>query len=354
MSGLSVEHAAGISAFVQELHNAAQGGPPAGDEETLALRMLASAHSDTDFDSSHITSPFSANDTTRVALDAGGAPRDKFDEFADLMLADLKSPQEQVDKGLVPKPPPVVVEDPIGNDIQGYDKTEALKNFGYLKDAHSVCQMFTNIMLMKTNPGGFDITKEAAQAFNVQAKLAYNAMAGPMAGVYNFSQGVHTKHDFTIPKSQVHEKLLDTMFEGLRLDDNHKKEIDSQITNFVKALKNITIDGNHSTLDFALRFGLTPAVNITADPDPKMAIWAFEPTTYLIYLTMDANAFTKSISKNNSEERINLKYEHVVTKFELNVNAFLKQRPKYDAMFEKATGKTLQQYGNDLNKTAKK
>lgn len=348
MSGLSVEGAAAISAFVEELHNAAKGGPPV-DEETLALRMLAAANTDADFDSSHITSPFSANATARVTLDAGD---DKFAKFASMMLGDLESPKEQVDKGSVPKPSPVIVEDPIGDEIQGYDQKEAIKNFSYLKDAQSVCQMFTNIMLMQTNPGGFDITKEAAAAFNAQAKLAYNAMAGPMAGVYNFGQGVHTKHDFTIPKSQVHDKLLETMFEGMRLDDAHKKEIDSQISNFAKALKNITIDGKHSTLDFALRFGLTPAVNITADSSNP--IWAFEPTTYLIYLTMDANAFTKSISKNNSEDRIQLKYEHVVTKFELNVDRFLKQRPKYNSMFETATGMNLKEYADKLNKPAKK
>jgi hypothetical protein len=351
MSGLTVDDVAGISAFVQELQNAAQGGPPV-DEETLALRMLAAAHADADFDPSHITSPFSANNTAPVALDAGAPARDKFDDFADMMLGDLMSPKEQVDKGMVPKPLPVVVEDPIGDDIHGYDIKEATKNFAYLKDAHSVCQMFTNIMLMKTNPGGFDITKQAAEAFNVQARLAYNAMAGPMAGVYNFAQGAHTKHSFDIPKSQVHEKLLETMFENMGLGDIHKKEIDSQITNFVKALKDITIGGNHSTLDFALRFGLTPALNITGDA--AHAVWAFEPTTYLIYLTIDADAFTKSISKKNTEDIINLKYEHVVTKFELNVDRFLKQRPTYDAMFQKATKMSLKQYSDILNKSTKK
>ncbi|KAK3348691.1 hypothetical protein B0T25DRAFT_569365 [Lasiosphaeria hispida] len=91
-------------------------------------------------------------------------------------------------------------------------------------------------MLIKTNPNGFDITKEAAKAFNIQAKLAYNAMAGPMAGVYNSGQGSRTPHNFRIPKSQVHEKLLETMFEGMRMDEAHKKEIDSQITNFVRGV----------------------------------------------------------------------------------------------------------------------
>ncbi|KAK4198390.1 hypothetical protein QBC40DRAFT_331503 [Triangularia verruculosa] len=350
MSGLTIEDAVGVAAFVQELHNAAQGGSPV-DEETLALRMLAAAHADADFDPSHIKSPFSDAGSATTMSASGG--RDRFDDFADMMMGDLKTPQEQVNEGKVPKPPPVVVEDPVGDNVQGYDKSEALKNFALLKDAHSVCQMFTNIMLMKTNPDGFDITKEAAEAFNVQAKLAYNAMSGPMAGVYNFGQGVHTKHNFTIPKSQIHEKLLETMFDSMRMDDSHKKEIDSQITNFVKALKDITVDADkHSTLDFALRFGLTPAVNITGDAANPM--WAFEPTTFLVYLTMDAKAFTKSISKHNTEDRINLIYEHVVTKFDLNVNGFLKQRPKYDAMFEKATGINLKKYGDMLNKSVKK
>ncbi|KAH6842631.1 hypothetical protein B0I37DRAFT_436302 [Chaetomium sp. MPI-CAGE-AT-0009] len=345
MSGLTIEHAAAISAFVEELYGAAQ-GRPAVDEETLALRMLATANADADFDSSHIMSSFSANGTY------GGPARDRFDEFADMMLGDTESSKDQVDKKKVPKPPPVVVEDPVGEVPPGYDRADAAKNFGYLKDAHSVCQMFTNIMLLKTHPDSFDITKDAGKAFNVQANLAYRAMTSSMATVYNFRQGVETNHDFTIPKGQVHEKLLETMFDGMGLDDGHKKQIDSQISNFVKALKDITIDGKDSTLDFALRFGLTPALNISADnSDPMLA---YEPTTYLIYLTMDAKAFTKCISKHNTEERVNLKSKHVVTKFELNVNQFLKQRPKYELMIKKATGKSLKEYGDALNKTVKK
>jgi hypothetical protein len=207
-------------------------------------------------------------------------------------------------------------------------------------------------MLMQTNPGGFDITKEAVTAFNVQAKLAYNAMSGPMAVVYNFGEGVHTKHTFDVLKSEVHDKLLETMFNGMRLDDAHKKEIDSQITNFAKALKDISMDGAGSSLDFALRFGLTPVTNITGDAtDPVLA---FESTTYLIYLTMDANSSKKPISKNNNEERIKLTYEHVVTKFELNVDRFLKLRPKYDAMFNQVSEMSLTEYGDKLNKTVQK
>jgi len=350
MSDLNVETAAAVSAFVQNLHNAAQGGHVV-DEETLALRMLAQVNTDPDFDSSHITS-FSTNDNSRVVMDTG-EPQNEFAAFKDLMMGDLKDPAEQIDMGMVPKPPPVVIEDPVGAGTQGYDQNAALKNYGYLKDAQSVCQMFTNIMLMTTNPGGFDITKDAAAAFNIQAKLAYNAMAGPMAGVYNFSQGEHTTHNFgNLPQSEVHEKLLETMFDNMQLDEDHKKEIDSKITNFVKALNKIEVGGKHSTLDFALRFGLTPAINITASK--AQPVWAFSPTTYLIYLKMDAHAYKQSISKNNSQNQVNLKYEHVITKFELNVDHFLKLRPKYDAMFKKATNLSLKEYSDKLSKPVKK
>ncbi|KAH0427254.1 hypothetical protein CcaCcLH18_09811 [Colletotrichum camelliae] len=352
MSFITVQTAAGVSAFVQDLHNAAQGGPPV-DEETLALRMMASANADADFDSSHIKSPFATNGTNRVTLDAGTPGR--FDAFANVMLSDLESPKAQVDKGLVPKPPPVVIEDPIFEDItvtRGFDWSGALKNLTYLKDAHSVCQMFTNILLLQTNPGGFNITKKAAQAFNVQAKLAYNAMCGPMAGVYNFSQGVSTKHTFDVPKNEVHDKLLATIFDGMGLDATHKKQIDSQIASFTTALKDVAMDGSPNTFDFALRFGLTRVTNVTADDENP--IFVVEPATYFIYLKMDANAFKRSISKNNRQERITLKYEHVVTKFELNVERFLKLRPKYDAMMKMATGKSLKEYGDILNKPAKK
>lgn len=349
MATLTVEDAISINAFVQQLHNAAT-GTPAVDEETLALQLMAGAHADSDFDAAQVKS-LSAND--------GGAPTamaasdDKFGKLVDLMMGDLKSPQEQIANGQVPKPPPVVVENLIAtNDITGYDKAAAQKNYAYLKDAQSVCQMFTNIMLMQTNPDGFDITKQAAAAFAVQASTAYKAMAGPMGGVYNYTSGQVTQHSFDIAKSEVHESLLSTMFDGVGLDKAHKLEIDSQITAFVKALKDVKTDGDHSTHDFSLRFGLCPATNISADEtDP---IIAYDPTTYLIYLKMDANAFRQSISKNNSQERINLKYTQTVTKFQLNVDRFLKQRPKYDTMFETVAGISLQAYSDQLNKSVKK
>jgi len=352
MSGLTVETAAGVSAFVEQLLNASRGGSPV-DEETLALRMLASANGGEGFDSSHIKSLFGSDGGDRVAMDATAPPRDKFDEFADLMMSDLKPVKEVVASGGVPKPPPVVIEDVIvGDHAAGFDKADAIKNFSYLKDAQSVCQMFINIMLIKIRPGGFNITSEAAEAFKVQAQLGYNAMAGPMAGVYNFSEGVKQSHTFVIPRSQVHEKLLGTMFDGMKLDAGQKAMIDSEITNFVKGLQNIQIDGAHSTVDFALRFGMTPVKNITGDAANPISV--YEPMTYLIYLTMDAGAWSRAVSKNSSEEMITMKYEHVVTKFELNVDRFLQQRPKYDKMFETATGMSLKKYGDLLNKSVKK
>jgi len=268
------------------------------------------------------------------------------------MMSDLKPAKEVVESGGVPKPPPVVIENVIGDNIRGFDKADAIKNFSYLKDAQSVCQMFINIMLIKIRPGGFNITAEAGEAFKVQSQLGYNAMAGPMAGVYNFSEGVKQSHVFLIPKSQVHEKLLGTMFEGMKLDQGQKAMIDSEITNFVKGLQNIEIDGKHSTVDFSLRFGMTPAKNITGDT--ANPIMVYEPMTYLIYLTIDAGAWRRAVGKNSSEEMITMKYEHVVTKFELNVDRFLQQRPKYDKMFETATGMSLKKYGDLLNKSVKK
>jgi len=73
MSGLTVEAAAGVSAFVEQLLNASRGGSPV-DEETLALRMLATANGVEGFDSSHIKSLFGGGETDRVAMDATDPP----------------------------------------------------------------------------------------------------------------------------------------------------------------------------------------------------------------------------------------------------------------------------------------
>lgn len=350
---LTLEQSAQIAALIQQLSSKGNDAQQV-DEETLALRMLALSHSDADYKADQIEAAPSAgadnSSNTRTAMAAGGGG--DLDELLGLLTGDTKPSEEQVANGQVPKPPPVVIEDVLTDDANpGFDKKEAVKNYALLKDANSVVQILINIMLLKTNPDGFDITSQAAQAFNVQAKLAYNAMMS-MGGVYNFNAGSHTKHAFQIPKSQVHEKLLDTMFDGMRLEANYKKQIDAEITNFMKALKNIKVGGPNSTTDFALRFGLTPAVNIAVDgPDQ---IWQFEPITYLIYLKLDANSFNKFIDKKNSQDTIDFNYEHTVVKCELNPKNFLKMRPKYEAVCEKVMNMSLDKYGDMLNKKVTK
>jgi hypothetical protein len=346
---LTLENYTCIAAFLQQLESNGDAGQQI-DEETLALRMLALSHSDADYNADHIQAAPTSDSNTRVAMAAGGGG--DLNDLMKMLTSDTKSPEEQVADGQAPKPPPVVIEDVLTDDDEAsYDKTEAKENFALLKDANSVIQILINIMLMQTNPEGFDITSQAAQAFNVQAKLAFNAMMA-MGGVYNFNAGVHTKHSFQIPKSQVHDKLLETMFDGMMLEASYKKQIDTEITNFIKALKNIKLDGPHSNTDFALRFGLTPAIDITAGgPEP---IWQFEPITYLIYLKLDANSFNRVIDKKNSEDTIDFVYEHTVTKCELNPRNFRKMRAKYEAVCEKVMGMSLDKYGDMLNKKIKK
>lgn len=349
--GLTVEDAAAISAFVQELHSRSIGAHPA-DEETLALRMLASANADADYDLTHVKS-LDANANAPAAMDAGSGDA-KFDQFVKLMMGDIKDPKDQVAEGLPPKAPPVVVHDVISDDpnLPKYDLSGALANYQLLNDAHSVAQMFTNIMLTQIKPEGYDIIKEADVAFSTQASLAYKAMTGPMGGIYNFGQGQVKKFDMTVAKKDVHDNLLSGMFAGIKIDVEHKKQIDDQLTAFVASLQNITVGGTNPTVDWALRFGLTPGFNITADP--ANVVMAYQPTTYLIYLKLDANSWSKSISKNNSQDMIRLKYEQTITTCELNVNFFNKMKPKWEKMLLTATGKSLKEYGDMLNKPVKK
>jgi hypothetical protein len=337
---LTVETSAAISAFIQELTIKAEGGK-AVDEETLALRMLASTHADADYDYSKIQSINPSNE--RVTASADGD--DKFAQLAALMMGDTEPPADQVAKGQVPKAPPIAI-------LPGYNNVDVQTNYGTLMDATSMCQLYANLMQVQQKPEGFNITSEAGSAFNFQAKVGFDAMMGPMAGYYIFSSGSSQTYNNTIPRSDVHSALLGKIFDGFGFDKATHDSLDIQLTNFVAGLANIRSDNSpNNTFDFFLRLNLVPKRNVSGDDsDP---VFIYQPTTYLVYMKMDANSFRQSTGKNSGVDKVTMKFTLTVTKCELNARKFEQNRAKFDKMFELVTGRNLKVYSELLNKQVK-
>lgn len=340
---LTVEASAAIGAFMQQLAIQAEGGQPV-DEETLALRMLASVNADPDSDLSGIR-PLNAGAVPVTAAANGNEGNDKFDELVKIMTGDTTPPADQIAKGQVPKPPAITL-------LPGYSNDDVLSNYATLDDASSMIQLYSNLMQVQQKPEGFDITTQAGEAFNFQAKTAYDAMMGPMAGFYNFGAGTTQTYNDTIPKGDVHANLLGKVFNGFGFDNDTMNALDGQLTNFVGGLANIHTDNNpENTMDFCLRFGLCPRKNVTGDD--ANPIWAYQPTTFLLYMKIDAQSFRQSVGKDGSIDEVNFKFSLTVVKCELNVKQFEKNRAKFDKIFELVTNKNLRQYSQLLNQQIK-
>ncbi|KAI0904326.1 hypothetical protein F4823DRAFT_634507 [Ustulina deusta] len=337
---LTVERSAAIGAFIQELHIRAEGGN-AVDEETLALRMLASTHASPDYDYTTVRSLNPSDAPVTASADGD----DKFAKLAALMMSDTQAPDTQVAEGQIPKAPPVAV-------LPGYTNTEVANNYGTLMDATAMCQLYANLMQVEAKPQGFNITSEAGLAYNFQAKMAFDAMMGPMAGYYIFGSGVSQTYNDTIPKTQIHQHLLGKLFDGFGFSADTKKSLDDPLTNFVAGLQNIHSQGNPTnTFDFMLRLNLVPRINVTgSDSDP---IYVYQPTTYLIYMKVDATTFYQSTSKRGGEDRVNFKFTMTTTKCELNSRKFEQNRAKFDQMFLLVTENNLRAYSELLNKKIK-
>ncbi|GAB0137517.1 hypothetical protein EsDP_00005777 [Epichloe bromicola] len=335
---LTVESGAAISAFIQELSIKASGGKPV-DEETLTLRLLAAEHASPDYDLSTIHSLSADNGPSTASADGD----DKFAKLTALMMGDTKSPNEQVAAGQTPKPPPIVI-------LPGYDKSSAMANYNTLMDANSMIQLYANLMQVQQKPDGFDITSEAAAAYNFQAKQAYDAMMGPMAGFFTFDSGSSQQISNTIAKNQIHEKFLGAVFDNFRFDKDTKTQLDGQLTTFVSGLSKIA-PGNANSIDFSLRLGLCPRKNITADEDDPL--YVYQPTIFLIRMSFDTKSFYQNTGKSSGVDMVTLKFNLSVTKCTLNAPKFEQNRPKFDQMFQLITDNNLSAYSQLLNKQLK-
>ncbi|CAN9428544.1 unnamed protein product [Alternaria alternata] len=335
---LTVDSVAAIQAMIQELHIRAEGGNSV-DEETLALRMLAATSAEHDYDLSQVRRLDDGQAPGPVTASADGD--DKFNQLAELMMGNTKTPDQQLADGKIPMTSPVVVMDP-------YSKQNAGSNFATLKDAHSMIQLYSNLMQVQQKPTGFNITSEAASGFAFQARQAYNAMMGPLAGYYNFSLGSVQKYSNQLERNQIHDDFLGKVFDGFGFDKATLAALDTKLTTFVSAIKGINPGGTQpSTWDFSQMLGLCPKLNITGDDsDPE---WVFNPTTFLLYMQVDAKTFRESVSKNNSVDKVNFNFQLTVTKCELNIRRFEADRVKFDKMFKLVTNHNLSAYSDLLN-----
>lgn len=339
MGPLTVEASAAISAFVQRLAIKAEGQEPV-DEETLALRLLAAEHASPDFDISAIRS---SNPSINGPVTASAGGDDMFAQLSALMMSDTKSPAEQAEAGNAPKPAPIII-------LPGYDINDADSNYARLMDANSMIQLYANLLEVQQKPGGFNFSTEAADAFNFQAKAAFDAMSGPMAGFFNFSAGSTQSFSNQVNRDQIHDFFIDSLFGDFGFAKDTKDKLDGQLKTFVTGLSKI-VPGKQANIAFSHRLSLVPKINVAGDDDNPT--WVSQPIIFLLRMSFDANTFYKSINKKSGVDQLNFTFSLTVSKFSLNVRKFEQNRDKFDKIFQLVTNNNLKAYGELLNKQLK-
>jgi hypothetical protein len=345
---MSLKTSAEVASMMEYLvHKAETGEAPS--EHTLALRMLAASVTP---NAAPIASLAAAATTTTAAAATTEEGTDKkpgLDDLMAILSGDTQPPAEQVKDGKVPSVPVIAVVPEAG-----YMKGDVQANYASLLDSQSLCQLYAGIIQLKDRPQGWNISQDgqAAQAFSDQANYAWQAMTGPLAGFFVFSQGDTVNYHQTLQKSDVHNGFLGTIFGGFGFSQATMKELDDLLTGFTTSLGSVPMgDGGSKTIDHVIRLNLVPQINVSGDdanPD-----YIYQPTTTVIYLKIDTRSYRQVVGggKNSSlQEKIDFNMTYTIFKFQLNVRLFEKSRPKFDKVFELLTGNNMNSFTQHLVK----
>ncbi|KAK6519408.1 hypothetical protein TWF281_003242 [Arthrobotrys megalospora] len=285
------------------------------------------------------------------AADPPAAPGDdKFDQLVQLLNASASPPATQVASGLAPAPTSIVIKPDAS-----YAKDNILNNYNALQNMASMITLYSGILdiqlrKQQNHPEQYKITDpvEAMMAFENKANEAYQAMTGPLAGFYNFSQGASTSFSKSMTRTEFHAGFLGEIFKGFNLSDDTLTQLDTILTNFAQSVGSIQIEasGAHKSVNNTILVHTCPAVN--ASGDPKDPVWVYQPTTTLIYLEVDLNAWQtvfKSKSGSSTTDHFDFSMVYTVTKCQLNMEAYQNSVNKFNQIIQFVTGKNLEAFG---------
>ncbi|KAK2751289.1 hypothetical protein CKAH01_06475 [Colletotrichum kahawae] len=290
-----------------------------------------------------------------VTAAAGDGDNTSIADLWNQMSAAAKGPAAEVQAGRAPMPQDVAVMPEKSADNPTPDEAQvrkALEDFGHLRDITAIADLFIAMSnaakrTKRGHPEEYRITDpaEAAQAFADMADSAYNVMLGPpLTGMYSFVSGTQTTFSQRMSKTELHLSFLSEIFKGFSLTDVAQKQLDGILNNFIKSLGDVSVstEKTNNTVDQTVRVHQTIATNITGSADHP--IWIYQPRTRLIYMHVDASTWKWATNKASHEDStFNMRY--VVADVDLNVNRWLAAKPQLEAIFNKVTGATFQQYG---------
>ena len=290
---------------------------------------------------------------------AGTAPPnvpsgDKFTELVNMMMVATKPPAEQTAAGYAPAPTVVSLK-PEDKYLVGNRLANWTKNRGML----SLAQLYSGILDIQNrqerghpDPYKVSVESEAMQAYADQADSAYNAMTGPLAGFYIFSEGSLQTLKKTFDRTQFHLGFVGELFKGFDLSDGTVKALDTVLTNFASSVGQYKFDAlsEGKTINRVLKINTVPAENMSGNDDAPDN--AYAAVTTLVYMKITAKAWKAAMSKwqgGGEVEHIEFEMYWSATKCTLNTDWYDTMKPKFDKIMEFVTQKNLEAFGADLD-----
>lgn len=253
--------------------------------------------------------------------------------------------------GRAPAPTQVAV-------IQPGDDPANSTNYSYLVQMGSMIQLYTSIYDLNMQkqrgakqPNGITDPAEAAQAFADQANAAYQAIKGPLAGLYEITSENEVDTHKNMHKTEIHFEFLQELFQGFSLRKDALDQLDGVLTKFVSSIGdlNITSSSEDNSINQALIVPQVARINVSGDDSNPS--WIHEAKTRLIYMKVDSHSWswaTTSKHSSASDSGFDFKMHNIVVDATLNVEMFLESKDKLDQIMIYLTGKNLEQYGKQL------
>ncbi|KAI9655941.1 MAG: hypothetical protein M1831_004786 [Alyxoria varia] len=343
---VNLEVAHGVASQVEQLAQHADAHTSISDEAAAKSVLAASALP---------AVPPSGAPSGAATTDPPNVPSgDKFAELANMMMEATKPPADQAAAGHAPASTVVSLK-PDDSYLKGNRLTNWNANQGML----SLAQLYSGIVDItnrqkRGHPDPYKITveSEALQAYADQADSGYNAMIGPLAGFYIFSEGALQTFKKTFDRAQFHLGFLGELFKGFDLSDGTVKALDSVLTNFASAVGQYKFEqiSEGKTINRAVKINNVPAVNISGnDNDP---LYAYPAVTTFIYMKVTAKAWKTVMSKMQGGaevEHIDFEMYWTATKCTLNTDWYNTTKPKFDKISQLVTGKNLEAFGAMLD-----
>ena len=196
------------------------------------------------------------------------------------------------------------------------------------------------------------IESEVLQAYADQADSAYNAMVGPLAGFYIFSEGELQVFKQIFDGADFHLGFLRELFKGFDLSDDAIKSLEKVLTNFASSVGQYKFEqlSEWQTVNRVLKINTTPAVNMSGNDDGPE--YLYPAVTTLIYMKITAKAWKTVMSKwqgGGEVEHIDFEMYWTATKCTLNTEWYNTSKPKFDKIMQFVTEKDLEAFGAMLD-----